>query len=70
MSSDDFADLARRSRLRLAVLIVALLAAATLGVWQLQRAIPRQIVLATGVKTASSDGTLEVVDLKPWTQPK
>lgn len=53
MASDDFADDARRGRLRLGALIVALLAAATLGVWYLQSAIPRRIVLASGVKDAS-----------------
>lgn len=53
MPSEDLADDARRSRVRLAALIVALLAAATLGVWYLQRAIPRQIVLASGVQNAS-----------------
>jgi TRAP-type uncharacterized transport system substrate-binding protein len=52
-ATDDFAELARRSRLRLAILVVALVATATLGVWYLQRAIPRQIVVASGVKTAS-----------------
>ncbi len=53
MSADAFADSARSSRLRLAALILALVTAATLGVWYLQRAIPRQIVLASGVKSAS-----------------
>jgi TRAP-type uncharacterized transport system substrate-binding protein len=53
MPSDDFAEYARRSTLRLAALILVLVAAAALGVWYLQRAIPRQIVLASGVKDAS-----------------
>jgi len=53
MSLDDAPRQARRDRNRLIVLVVALIAAATLGVWYLQSTIPRHIVLASGVKDAS-----------------
>jgi len=43
----------RRERLRLAVLSIALVGAAMLGVWYLQSTIPRRIVVASGIKDAS-----------------
>ena len=53
MASDDFHRYARRVRLRLALLMALLVAAAVGAVWHLQSTIPRKIVLASGVKDAS-----------------
>ena len=53
MSNDDFSQDAKRDRKRLAALVIVLLVAAAFGVWYLQIAIPRRIVLASGVKDAS-----------------
>jgi len=53
MSFDDSSDRAEPSRSRLVALAVVVVAVVALGVWYFQTAIPRRIVMASGVKDAS-----------------